>query len=103
MFVRSSIFIMITLIFLILISPTLMGTTFAAIILIMIFAFFFARKMRALQKDIQKEKAAMTTVAEESWSNVRTVKAFSNEGQEVGKFIHDNEVVFQLGKEKAYY
>ena len=45
----------------------------------------------------------MTTVAEESWSNVRTVKAFSNERNEVLKFVHDNETVYDLGKEKAYY
>ena len=45
----------------------------------------------------------MTMVAEESWANVRTVKAFSNEGQEVEKFVDENDKVYKLGKEKAYY
>lgn len=40
----------------------------------------------------------MTTVAEESWSNVRTVKAFSNEKEEINKFEIDNANVFKLGK-----
>ena len=103
MFIRSFIFIIITLIILLLISPVLMGTTFISIVVIMVFAVFYARKMKALQKSIQKEKASMTTIAEESWSNVRTVKAFSNETQEIEKFSRDNDRVFALGKEKAWY
>jgi len=54
--------------------------------------------MRDLQKLIQKEKAVMNTVAEESFSNVRTVKAFSNEDEEMVKFANGNEVVFTVGK-----
>ena len=45
----------------------------------------------------------MTTVAEESWSNVRTVKAFSNEGDEEQKFCSDNEAVYALGREQSLY
>jgi len=40
-------------------------------------------------------------VAEESWSNVRTVKAFSNEREEINKFEVDNTVVFGLGRQRA--
>ena len=80
-----------------------MGTTFISILIIMVFAAFYAKKMKELQNKIQKEKAGMTTVAEESWSNVRTVKAFSNEGHEVRKFSTDNETVYDLGREKAWY
>ena len=36
----------------------------------------------------------MNTVAEESFSNIRTVKAFSNELNEIAKFRKGNEVVF---------
>lgn len=38
----------------------------------------------------------MTTVAEESFSNVCTVKAFSNEDEELTKFMKGNDAVFQL-------
>ena len=36
----------------------------------------------------------MNTIAEESFSNIRTVKAFSNEMNETSKFGEGNEVVF---------
>ena len=45
----------------------------------------------------------MSTVAEESWANVRTVKAFSNETSEIEKFDKDNEKVYALCKEKDWW
>ena len=103
MFIRSFTFIIVTLVILFVISPVLTGTTFASIVVIMVFAIFYARKMKSLQKRIQAEKAAMTTIAEESWANVRTVKAFSNETDEIQKFDRDNEKVYALCKEKDWY
>ena len=103
MFIRSFVFIIVTLVILFVISPVLTGTTFASILVIMIFAIFYARKMKSLQSKIQAEKAAMTTVAEESWANVRTVKAFSNESSEIEKFDRDNEKVYALCKEKDWW
>ena len=44
----------------------------------------------------------MTTVAEETWANVRTVKAFSNENKEIEKFDKDNGAVFALCKQRDY-
>lgn len=45
----------------------------------------------------------MTTGAEESFSNVRTVKSFSNEDEELTKFMKGNDTVFQLGRLKAIW
>ena len=45
----------------------------------------------------------MNTVAEESFSNIRTVKAFSNEVHEITKFESGNEIVFDAGRKKAQY
>ena len=45
----------------------------------------------------------MNTVAEESFSNIRTVKAFSNEYAETTKFNIGNTVTYQAGKKKALY
>jgi len=36
----------------------------------------------------------MNTTAEESFANIRTVKAFSNEANETGKFGSGNEIVY---------
>ena len=98
MLIRTTIFIVATLIILLLISPILTGATLIAVLIIIVFAIFYALKMKALQKKIQSEKAAMTTVAEETWANVRTVKAFSNEKKEIEKFDRDNGAVFALCK-----
>jgi len=43
----------------------------------------------------------MTTVAEESFSNVRTVKAFSNEAEECSRFNEGNTIVYNYGVIKA--
>ena len=45
----------------------------------------------------------MNTVAEESFSNIRTVKAFSNELNEIAKFREGNDVVYEAGRKKALY
>ena len=43
----------------------------------------------------------MNTVAEESISNVRTVKAFCNEDTEIKKFLEGNKVVYTVGARKS--
>lgn len=45
----------------------------------------------------------MTTVAEESFSNVRTVKAFSNEDYELSQFQLGNISVYELGRTKGIW
>ena len=46
MFVRTLIFILVTMVILLIISPVLMGTTIGAVFLIAIFAVFYGRKMK---------------------------------------------------------
>ena len=45
----------------------------------------------------------MNTVAEESFSNIRTVKAFSNEDVETHKINIWKNVTYEAGKKKALY
>ena len=78
-FARTTLFIIGALAILIVLSPILAGAVFSSILPIMIFGFVYGRKIRKLQKEIQEEKAKLTNVAEESYGNIRTVKAFSNE------------------------
>lgn len=103
MFVRGTLFIITVIIILCIISPVLTGVTFLGIIPIILFAGFFQRWMRTLQRTIQAEKAAMNTVAEESFANIRTVKAFSNEDSESVKFDGRNMASYEAGKTKGYY
>lgn len=45
----------------------------------------------------------MSQVAEESFANIRTVKAFSNELEEEGKFLKGNLSTYKLAIKKAWY
>lgn len=103
MFVRSLLFIIVVLIIMMLISPPLCGMVFAGILPLSIFSNFYAKWMRKLQGTIQFSKASMNTVAEESFSNVRTVKAFGTEDSEIEKFMKGNQIVYDAGARKAFY
>ncbi len=101
MAVRSVVFIIVVLVVLFLLSWQLTAVTFAAIIPICIFAVLYGRRMRTISKQVQEEKAKMNTSAEESFSNVRTVKAFSNELNEAEKFSKGNIASYDWGIKKA--
>ncbi len=102
-FVRTTLFIIGTLAILCWLSLELTGTIFAGIIPILVFGFFYGRKIRTLQKEIQEEKAKLTNVAEESFGNIRTVKAFSNESEETTKYDVFNEKIYEISKTKAVW
>jgi len=103
MFLRGSIFIVVVLVILCIISPILTGVTFAGIIPLMLFASCYSRWMRSLQRSIQSEKGKINTIAEETFSNIRTVKAFSNEFAEIARFCQGNILVYDVGVKKMMY
>ena len=103
MCVRGIIFILAVIVILLVISPTLTGVTFAGILPLCLFSAFYQRWMRALQREIQKEKSIMSTIAEESFSNIRTVKAFSNEDEEIQKFAVGNKKSYNISVKKTVY
>ena len=103
MFIRGTLFIVIVIILMLIISPPLTGTVFGAIIPLICFAVCLMTVMRKIQAAIQQEKAAMNTIAEEAFSNIRTVKAFQNEDAEIARFEAGNERVYEMGKKKAFY
>lgn len=57
----------------------------------------FFKKMRVLGKEIQDCKAEIGEVSEEAISNIRTVKAFANEFNEIEKFKVKNDKTFSKG------
>jgi len=65
------------------------------------FALKFGNVMKDIGVKISNEKAMMSNIADESLSNVRTVKAFANESEEIRKFGHHSDLVFGLGRKKA--
>jgi len=55
-------------------------------------------KMKELARLESAEKAKMSTQAEETLSNIRTVKSFSNEDDEFNRFSEANDQVYVIGK-----
>lgn len=81
MFIRGSTFIICTLV-LFLYSPVLAGVTLAGIVPVLVFGAIYGNQIKKLTITIQNDKAKMSNVADESFGNIRTVKAFSNELEE---------------------
>lgn len=103
MFIRGVLQLIIMLSILIWISPLLTSTLMAGVIPLIIFSTFYMQCMRTLQREIQSEKGKMNTVAEETFSNIRTVRAFSNEDAEIKRFNLGNYVVYTAGRKKTVY
>ena len=98
MFIRGVIFILVVMVVLVIISPELTGMVFAGVIPQVLFSKLYSRWMRDLQRAIQKEKGSMNSIAEESFSNIRTVKAFSNESAELERFAAGDRIVYVAGR-----
>jgi len=69
----------------------------------MIWGPIYGRGMRAVHKEISDAKAESSNVAEEAFSNIRTVKAFANEDRECADYFEKNEKIFTLAKRAACY
>jgi len=100
---RCLLFIIASVIIMLFINLKMTGITFAFIIPKVAFTMLYSRWMRVVQKTIQAAKGKMTTVAEESFSNIRTVKAFTNEDEELSKYTICNKIVYQAGRRKTLY
>jgi ABC-type multidrug transport system fused ATPase/permease subunit len=83
LFIRSFITIIATLAICCFISVNLTLITLGGIVPIVVCAVYYSKKVQVLAKATQDEKAILGNIAEESIGNIRTVKAFSNERQEV--------------------
>lgn len=70
---------------------------------VIIFSVLYGRMMKDVQKKVQDSKAYISTLAEETFSNIRTVKgkiieiinkAFATEEEETAKFGKGNNEVY---------
>lgn len=103
MFARSVLLIIAILIVLLVLSPILTAVLFGGLLLLFGATSVYQQLIRKVQRVIQEAKAKMSNVAEESFTNIRTVKAFSNEQAEVDKFLEGNTVVYLAGTKKAFW
>jgi len=74
MFLRSFIFIMVSFVFLFIISWELTLAMIGSILPVIVFSVVYGRMMKSAQKKVQDSKAYISTLAEETFSNIRTVK-----------------------------
>lgn len=101
MFVRGVVSILISLGLLFYLSWLLTVALIVSLIPLLLFGVWYGKKVKALQKTIQDKVAGCTTVAEESFTHIKTVKAFSTEGFETHKYFEGLEEVYQSGVKKC--
>ena len=101
LFVRSTLFIILSFGILFVLSWELTLTTVASILPLVVFGIAYGSAMKKAQKEIQDKKAWISTLAEEAFSNIRTVKAFATESEESSKYSTGNESVYLLGVYKG--
>ena len=70
---------------------------------VIIFSVVYGKIMKKTQKLVQDKKAHISTIAEETFSNIRTVKAFATEIQESDKYQIGNTEVYDVGVVKAFW
>ena len=99
--IRCLLFIIVVLIILMNISSKLTGITVAGVFVIILAATIFGCCMMRLGKLTSAAKAKMNTIGEETFANVRTVKAFATEETEIKRFRECNMKVLYYGKWKA--
>lgn len=80
--VKSLLFSIIVLVMFFIISWKMTLFTLAIMLPSMLTGPVYGRAMKRLQKEISDHKAEASTVAEEAFSNIRTVKAFATEDRE---------------------
>jgi ATP-binding cassette subfamily B protein len=101
MFLRSFLFIIVAFVFLFIISWELTLVMIGTILPVIIFSVTYGKYMKTAQKKVQDGKAQISTVAEETFSNIRTVKAFATELYETKRFTLGNNVVYDIGYQKS--
>lgn len=101
MFLRSGTSIVASLIIIFVLQPKLAATFLAGFVPILFFFIKFGLVMKDNAKAVSREKAKMSSVAEESIGNVRIVKAFANEKREIREFGKFSDEVYKIGLLKA--
>lgn len=87
MFFRAMIIIVLSIVILCYISWKLTLVTLSSILPISMVGVCYSKIVRELAKQTQEKKSDLGQVAEEALSNVRTVKAFACEPEEIKKYI----------------
>jgi ABC-type multidrug transport system fused ATPase/permease subunit len=77
-------------------------TTMSMVPFVAAAAVVYGRYVRKLSKDTTDASAELTNFAQEKLSNVRTVKAFTRETDEISSYNKKSENLFDLGMKEGY-
>ncbi len=101
--IRQVLILVTGIIFLLVTTPSLSLTMLATFPVIVIGAMFFGRFVRSLSRARQKSLANTNTVVEETLQNINTVKAFTNETLEYGRYKNEMANVVKISLQLAKY
>ncbi|MCB0600320.1 MAG: ATP-binding cassette domain-containing protein [Saprospiraceae bacterium] len=102
-FIRQILILIVGITLLLVSSPRLSLLMLATFPLIVIAAFFFGRFIRRLSKERQEKLAATNTVVDETLQTIHTVKSFTNEWFEFGRYRDKIQEVVQTALHLAKY
>jgi ABC-type multidrug transport system fused ATPase/permease subunit len=94
-FIRLVIFISAMFFILFSISPFLTGSMICCMIPVIVYQVMAMKKSKVMTEKIQDVKAECSVIAEETFANARTVKAFATEEIETQRFKEKNAEAFQ--------
>jgi len=102
-FVRQVIIVVGGIILLAVTSGKLTLFTLAILPPIMIMARFFGRYIRTLSKEVQQQVADSNTMVEETMQGIQSVKAFTNEWIEMGRYKTKTDEIATVGMKSGKY
>jgi len=82
-------------------SPKLASVSLLVVPPVVLFAIIYGRYVRKITKQVQDKLADSSQVAEERFSNMRTVRAFAQEYREMDQYNHSINQVYELSKKEA--
>jgi ABC-type multidrug transport system fused ATPase/permease subunit len=101
MMLKSTVYNIVVLVMFFIISWKMTLFTLAIMIPSLCFSPLYGGYMRKMNKKISDGKAASSNVAEEAFSNIRTVKAFATEDVECIEYAKANDEVLENAKKAA--
>jgi len=103
MLVKSSLYCTIVLVMFFLISWKMSLFTLGIMLPTMFFGPIYGKAVRRVRKDLSDRQADASNVAEEAFSNIRTVKAFATEDRECKEYSIRNDKVYECARLAAVY
>lgn len=103
MLIKSGLYNVIVVVMFFIISWRMTLFTLALMIPTMFMGPAYGRVVRRLQKEISDRKAEASAVAEQAFSNIRTVKAFATEDYEAMQYQAANQGVFASARSLGLY